>query len=215
MGENWLTAYSEAFAAWPQAVLFGGPIYPKLEGTPPPWLSRAIQNELFAGVYAFRDLGVDPVQLEFVGHKIPYGPNFAVRAEEQRAFVFDSRLGLRKKSNLRGEEIDVVARILNSGAEGRWVPQAPVQHVIPESFQTFSSLHRYFVGIGKLRVHNNPHFDGSALMGAPRWLWLAVPKAYMRFLAKRVIAPPETWCLDFRQAAILTGLLIGYRTATR
>ena len=34
----WLTAYCTAFKRWPDAAIFGGPVEPTFDGSPPPWL---------------------------------------------------------------------------------------------------------------------------------------------------------------------------------
>src|SRR5262249_32999269 len=76
---GWLAAYVDAFRRWPDAAVFGGPIEPWFDGTPPKWLSQ-IYNTI-AGVYAARDFGTEPVPLS--PNVIPWGANYAVRAREQ------------------------------------------------------------------------------------------------------------------------------------
>jgi glycosyltransferase involved in cell wall biosynthesis len=38
---GWLAAYADAFARWPQAAVFGGPIRARFDPPPPKWLLRA------------------------------------------------------------------------------------------------------------------------------------------------------------------------------
>lgn len=204
---RWLAAHADAFKSWPNAAVFGGHIFPKLKGKPPSWLLCALRDELFAGVYSHRDLGTEPIKLERVGHKIPYGPNFAVHTQVQRQYSYDARLGRRNNNNFRGEETDVILKILDSGAVGRWVPDAPVQDVIPQQFQTIKFLRHYFIAIGRLRAIRKPAPQSQLLFGAPRWLWCEVFASHLSLLVSRAFWPPEIWCLQFRQASVSWGQL--------
>src|SRR5947209_7995559 len=38
---GWLDAYRRAVERWPEAAVFGGPVRPRFEGTPPPWMSAS------------------------------------------------------------------------------------------------------------------------------------------------------------------------------
>src|SRR5918995_3785292 len=59
---DWLVAYAEAFRRWPDAALFGGPIEPWFDGTPPSWLQQIYPS--IAGVYAPRDFGTEPIPFQ-------------------------------------------------------------------------------------------------------------------------------------------------------
>lgn len=207
---RWLAAYADAYRAWPDAAVFGGPIFPELEEKQQAWLLRAIKHENIAGAFAFREFGPEYIKLTLEGNKIPYGPNFAVRAKEQQKFLYDPGLGRVATSDVRGEEVDVIQRILKSGAEGRWVPDAPVQHVIPEHMQTVGSLRRYYVGQGRFQVRVQLGFKSKPLFGAPRWLWRAAITTHIKYTLNRLFAKPEIWSQDLRRAAIFRGQLLEY-----
>lgn len=212
---HWLAAYVDAFRIWPDAALFGGPIVPKFEGTQQPWLLIALQDDRFADVYATRDLGAESINLDLAGNKIPYGANFSVRMKEQRQFSYNPKLGRSKYDNILGEETDVVSKLLNFGAEGRWVPNAPVRHVIPKHRQTEASLRYYFVGEGRTYVRNNPAHHSTSFLGVPRWLWRAAVTSHFRFYLKRLYAPPKIWSQELRQASIYWGQLLECIALTR
>ena len=59
---DWLVVYTDAFRRWPDAAVFGGPIQPWFDGTPPAWLRQVYPT--IAGVYAARDSwnGADSVR---------------------------------------------------------------------------------------------------------------------------------------------------------
>jgi hypothetical protein len=77
----------------------------------PKWLAG---NEAFKG-FAARDFGDKALPLSIPDLRLPFGPNFVVRATEQRAFSIQSRAWARTGPTAQGEEVDVVERILRSG----------------------------------------------------------------------------------------------------
>lgn len=215
VGPGWLVTYAEAFENWPGAAFFGGPIIPKFEGKPPAWLLMALQDDKFADAYCVRDLGAEPIEQYVEESMTPYGANFAVRMHEQRRFRYNPRLGLHKDDHIRGDETDVIKRILNCGFEGRWIPNAPVHHVIPKHRQTKSYVRDYFEGEGRGIVRHDPTVNLISFLGAPRWLWRAAVSSRFRFYLKRLIAPPEIWSQELRIASIYWGQLLEYRAIKR
>src|SRR3954466_9456793 len=74
---DWLAAYARAFERWPDASIFGGPIEPWWEGTPPAWLVEALPAA--AGGLAALNLGPEPVPLSCQNY--PFGANMAFRRD--------------------------------------------------------------------------------------------------------------------------------------
>jgi glycosyltransferase involved in cell wall biosynthesis len=200
---QWLSAYHEAFRAWPDAVFFGGPIVPEFEGTPPPWLPLALPH--VANAYASLDLGLDTIAL--TGESLPFGANFVVRAREQRLYEFDPALGRRDEQLLAGEEWAVLEKLLARGATGRWVPGARVRHVIPISRQSIGYLRRYYTGNGMSLACTRRVSGESMLFGRPRWAWREAVTQEIAYRAMRVLAQPERWSEHLRRASIAWGLL--------
>ncbi|MEE8513107.1 MAG: glycosyltransferase [Gammaproteobacteria bacterium] len=210
---GWLDAYVGAFRTWPNAAVFGGPIRPNFEGEPPAWLKNVIRGDDFTGMYALRDFGAEPFTLDVDKALIPYGANFAVRTEEQKKFRYDPHFGLCESDHIRGEETDVLSRILKSGSEGRWVPDASVLHIIPRDRQTVTYLRDYYVGCGRSFVRRHPEQSSSLFLGALKWLWrlLAALTSQTSYLIKRTVAPPEIWCRQLKKKSILWGKLLECR----
>lgn len=142
---GWLRAYGRAVRRWPEAAFFGGPIEPRFEGEPPPWLSANLSR--LAGVYAMRDLGPAPIELD--RFHVPWGPNMAVRADVERQVPYDPQLGLAGRDRIGGVETDHLRQIVDLGHRGWWVPEARVQHVIGANRLTVSHVRRYFEGLGR------------------------------------------------------------------
>jgi glucosyl-dolichyl phosphate glucuronosyltransferase len=207
---NWLVAYINAFRTWPNAALFGGPIKLKLEGNPPAWFPELLCDESFAAVYARRDLSNMPVKLNSKKWtSIPYGVNLCVRMREQRDFLYNPNLGRRKNRQIRGEETAVVEAIIDSGAEGWWVPGAIVHHVITEDLQTQAHLRRYFMGLGRTYVRAGPQDPNRTQACSFRALRLLLSalKWELRFQVNRLWSRPKIWFEDLRSASLRWGEL--------
>lgn len=200
---HWLSAYHDAFRAWPDAVFFGGPIAPEFEGTAPPWLLLALPH--VANAYASLDLGPDAIAL--TGGSLPFGANFVVRAGEQRLYDFDPALGRRNEQLLAGEEWAVLEQLLARGGTGRWVPGARVRHVIPSSRQSIAYLRRYYTGNGMSLARTRRVAGESMMFGRPRWAWREAVTQEIAYRARRALAQPERWSEHLRRASIAWGLL--------
>ena len=72
-----------------EAALFGGPIRPLYEGTPPRWL--VLGDPELRNPWGIRDLGDQVRRLTEEGNILPYGSNYAVHAVEQRRFRYTRR----------------------------------------------------------------------------------------------------------------------------
>lgn len=167
---EWLAAYCAAFARWPDAVLFGGPIAPRFEGDPPRWLRRSLRwvDKYFAA----RDFGPEPLPLA-LPKRLPYGCNYAIRMWEQRNLSYDPELGRQAgRLGLSGEETAVMEAILTSGERGWWVPDARVSHLIPPQRQTLAHLREHSRGDLVYRVRQvlrSREAPGLSLLGSCFW----------------------------------------------
>jgi glycosyltransferase involved in cell wall biosynthesis len=189
---GWLAAYDEAFRRWPEAAVFGGPITPRFEPPTPKWVVEG--RELIGAAFAERDFGDAVRPLGIDGNRIPYGPNFALRAREQRSFRYDPELGHATGRKRYGEEFDVVVRILRSGASGYWVPTAKVEHCIARQRQTVRYIRDYFAGQGETSTFlRAPEPPAQMLFGVPRWKWRLLAERWLRFRLHRVVSPPAIW----------------------
>jgi glycosyltransferase involved in cell wall biosynthesis len=208
---GWLRAYEAAIEAHPDAALFGGPIEPTFVGTPPAWFLRTWRR--FDNVFAARSpRGDGPITPDYV----PYGANFVVRADLQRAHRFDPVLGRQPGLVLRGgEETALVSALLRDGATGRWVEAAAVRHMVTRERQNRIHLARYFAGQG---------FEKTLRESPDRAAWLRRQTADARALARLALrfgwlswrGEPEAWVPVLIEASRTFGRLSGRtRTARR
>jgi glucosyl-dolichyl phosphate glucuronosyltransferase len=183
---NWLAAYVVAFRRHPEAAVFGGRIFPMLEGPTPAWFAMAKDRWPLETILAARNFGDDIVPVTLQGGREPYGANFALRAFEQRQNKYNPRLGVSPTQWRVGEETDVIYRILTSGGTGWWVPDSKVYHLVPRKRQTLRYVFHYFFLSGETSAYlvcEHPH--DNYITGhetSPPPLTLETPGIYRRLL---------------------------------
>lgn len=204
---EWLSAYRQAFAATPDASLFGGPISAFFEGTPPAWLARTLPR--IGGAFALRDLGDEPLRLRTEGLAVPFGANYAVRTAEQRRYPYRAELGRQpRNAAIVGEEVDVMTRMLGAGAIGWWVPGARVQHRIPRERQTMRYLRRQLAGYGQYLAWQDARQERPTRDDTLRAVGRAVV-AELRYRVRRITSSPDRWIDDLIVASETWGRLRG------
>ena len=167
--EDWLAAYARAFRRHPEAAVFGGRIDPKLEPPTPAWFAKLLHLWPITDIVAARDFGNQPIPLSFEQGVVPWGANYAVRAEEQRGHLYDPQLGVSPNQRRSGEEAQVMFEILQGGATGWWVPDSRVFHIYPPHRQSLEYFRQHYVAIGESQAYldstRDTHFmnrDGRA-----------------------------------------------------
>ena len=198
---DWLAAYVRAAVRHPEAAVFGGPVRPRFEGTPPPWLSAAWRE--IGAAFAARDLGGEPFELDG-GGELPYGANYVVRTREQRLFPYDPALGRRQAGGALGEETAVIRAILAAGGTGWWVPDASVEHWIPEERQTIRYLRTYYALQGKT-FYKWDVDGGPTFRGRPLRLWLRILRAELAYARARLSGDPHRWLKTLAEASMVRG----------
>jgi glucosyl-dolichyl phosphate glucuronosyltransferase len=205
---DWLAAYADGMAAHGDGVFFGGTISPFFAERPPEWLQRAWPH--VSGAYAVREC--DQRQRALDADFLPFGANFMVRGDVQQQYVYRTDIGRIGDGQLRGDELDVVRRILAAGGKGYWLPQARVQHIIPSERLTLPWLRAYYRGAG-MTAEQLEH-------GAPRgrrlatWrLWQRAISSELEFRWLRLAGGPERWIRKMARAQYLWGRLEQRRAA--
>ena len=203
-GTGWLREYARAFAQHPDAAVFGGPVRPSFEGSPPAWLT-AIWPQV-CSAYGIRDLGAAVAPL--APHGLPFGSNYAVRRAEQVRHRYDPRFGRNRDALIGGEEVAVLDAILCEGGLGWWLPDAPVDHWIPRARQTTRYLERYYHAQGKVALRRSPErADGKPeLFGRPLWLWRQALEAEATYRRDRALRAPEGWVPSLVRASTAWGM---------
>ena len=207
---DWLRAYADAFNKWPAASIFAGAIDPWFEGTPPRWLSEVFDQ--VANAYAALDHG--PIGFALDRETYPYGANMALKRASHLREPYDTRLGPRPNSGIRGEEMMLVRRLLANGDTGRWVPEARVRHFIPTKRQTLPYLQEYFFGSGEvLGMVGEKEADQRLVFGRPLWLWKEAVVSELGYRFGRIFRQPREWIGAFKTANVARGRLKTYASA--
>jgi glycosyltransferase involved in cell wall biosynthesis len=208
---GWLAAYVEAFRRWPEAAVFGGRIIPRYEEPVVKWMSEV--ETLIGGAHARRDdLGDYGLPLSVAENRVPYGANFAVRITEQRAFRYNSELGAGPDQHRVAEEIDLIERIMQSGASGYWVPTARIDHCIGRERQTTRYIARHFAACGESDAFRTRETAASGLLfGAPRRLWVRLGGKWLLYHVHRRISPAPVWVVHLTGYALAWGTIRYWR----
>jgi hypothetical protein len=102
-------------------------------------------------------------------------------------------------------------RLLNSGATGRWVPEARVRHFIPPNRQTLAYLGEYFFGSGEVLGMLGRNDAGERrFFGRPLWLWKEALVAELSYRVGRLFRAPENWIEPFQRANVARGQIKRY-----
>jgi len=212
---QWLAEMLAAARSRPEYSFFGGPIEPWFEHDPPLWLLDNWPS--INGAFAFRDLGTE--QFEFDLKRLPYGANYAMRTKVQREFPYNPKLGRVATGEIRGEETDVLHKLLAAGHRGWWVPTSKVKHFIPAERLTLDYIRRFFHGIGQtefIRKGSQANRQSITPWERPRTLINAL-QAEMRYRYYSTFRPQKTkrWVNSLVRSSRLWGHLAACNAAMK
>jgi glycosyltransferase involved in cell wall biosynthesis len=206
VSRTWLAEYWRAFSRFPDAALFGGPIVPWYAVEPPTWVSPSL--EVAGGHFAVLRIPDDAGPIE--DHPLPFGANMAARREAHEAHPFDTRLGARPGLRLVGEETAFIRKVLQAGGSGRWVPDARVQHYIPEHRMTLRFMRQYYYGTGATIARMNETNRKRGWAGRPLWLWRQAIENECKYQVRRFTSGPEMCISNLILASTAWGQLVHY-----
>ena len=193
---DWLAAYARGARDYPEASFFGGKIIPIFESRQPPWLINTWEK--CQSVYAARDLGNE--EFELIPDQFPFGANFAVRANVQRNFDFDTSFG-RKAGRMLGEdEIGILRRMTEQGHTGIWLPRAKLNHFVTMDRATPQYVGEYFVGQGQANV-----LKGRPTMPSKSSAFRIALHHRCCYLLKRNFKQPDEWVSHLIRSSIAWG----------
>jgi glycosyltransferase involved in cell wall biosynthesis len=190
---DWLCAYERLVEAHaPDA--FGSRIEVLFEGERPTWLRDDLLG--FLGQLNRSD---EVVPLTGRGNSF-YGGNFGFRrAVCERIGNFDADLGRKGADNTGGEEVDFYRRLLDSGFQVWWTPQAVIHHRIEAE-----KLNRgYFLDLH----YRQGRMEGQRKRGQASRL----PPAYLLpQLGRALKAMLQQWAAEGREATVRREMNVAY-----
>lgn len=177
---GWLRAFADAFAAHPDAAIFGGIVLPMYEPPVVPWFAAA--EDQLRTLLAYRNFSgaVDPARM-------PFGACYAVRMAEQRRFAYDPELGVAPGRRIGGEETAVLEAIYAAGGRGIWVEGGIVDHIISQDRQTIAYIVQFYRSHGLQHPDRPRAPDWLRIAGVPFDLMTNIPVRYARYRLKRAL----------------------------
>lgn len=208
---EWLNAYAEAAARWPDAQYFAGPVRPDFAAPPPQWVARSA--DLLRGPLSTCDYG--PTERLLAPNEPPIGANMGFRLEAIRGIGFRPELGRTAGQLQSGDDTVAVHQVRAAGGAGVWIPAAHLQHHVPTRRMTAAYVWEWFYwqGISSQRIEGVPD-GGRKVFGIPGWILKAFVKSRLKSVARRP-GRGRTWVKQLAAAAHYRGLIAGLREAAR
>ena len=209
--KRWLVEYADAYRKYPEASFFGGTVDPLFESEPPTWITRNL--DILQGIFAIRQFGSDSRPFRpLVPLEMPFGANMAIPRTIHQSFCFNTELGPARDSQIRGEEVDLVERLVASGLHGVWVGAARVQHFIPACRLSRKYVAKWYFGIGRTiyrldRMNGRNNDESCPKFGPfPRYL---LRRVFEKSMISLVLLPwhSKSWLRAFEKAWITRGML--------
>lgn len=199
---DWLAAFALAFAQHPQAAFFGGRVSPDWGGATPRWF-RAETAEQFAGVLVAFDRGETTRPLG-ADEPLPIGASLAFRLEAlRRCGPFRTDLGVVGRGRGRGEETELLQRLVAGGRRGAYVGEARCRHPVRRDALKLRPLYAYGVESGVAFRRMTPVGDEQRSPGVSGYL--------LRGLYQLLKGRGDR----FRQCVMMAGVAAGARREAR
>jgi glycosyltransferase involved in cell wall biosynthesis len=208
---GWLSAYVSAFDRRPDAAVFGGPIRPHFDVSPPAWLAHGVSH--VGEAYGMRVTPGQEAEISIESNQFPFGANFAIRTRELHQHPFDTSLGRTPTSAfLGGEEIGVIKAVLSSGRSGWWLPDAVLDHRVRVEQMTMDYVQKYYVGIGCWMGLSDAKQAYRRVLGYPAWMVREYAVVRIRDLLRSARGHGRQDLARKKSEWILRGRLIASRT---
>jgi hypothetical protein len=164
-----------AAARWPDHSIFAGRVVPRVPPDAPEWIREHWFTE---AAYARFELP----QGEGPSEKLPFGPNFMVRARAMAGLRYDEDVGPDASPDyVSGSETELLQRLTRRGERIVYVPGALVEHVVRPEQLSVKWLHdrsyrhgRCLVALGFVQQN-----DGPRVGGVPLGIWVRLAKEWL------------------------------------
>jgi glycosyltransferase involved in cell wall biosynthesis len=206
---GWLASFVIAIREHPEASIFGGPIDPWFISAPDPALVSAFP------ALARGFCGIDESIFRTSGG-VPFGANMGFRRAALAHHRFRIDLGHSSGFQGGGEEVELIRRLLESGATSVWCAGMRLQHCVEPKRMTLDYLKRLYHDSGRKEVRlgvvrPTPPF----LAGMPRWMvrkWVeaALKQGYYTITGRR-----ERAMASLRERIGMAGMMAECRELSR
>ena len=124
-------------------------------------------------------------------------------------------MGLKGKDPTRGEETELMDRLLAAGRKGMYVPGAVVHHCNPRNRMTEKYVRLWFKGDGMVQVRRGQIPLDKLWFGAPRWVYRRYLVEGLKYVLMRWTRPPAIWLRAEIRMATAWGMICEARRRTR
>lgn len=212
--KNWLVNLLDAVRRHPEADFFGGKIFPRWERKPPRWLEEHA-NGLLNCVMVSYDRG-DREYFFSWDELLPFGANLLIRRSVfDKGFAFNEEMGLKGKDPARGEETELMDRLIAKGHKGLFVPTAIVHHRNAPHRMREKYVREWYKGDGMVHVRRGEVEMKALLCGAPRWLYRQLIQTAFGYALTRWTRPSDVWLRYEMRMASTWGMICESRRRTR
>jgi glycosyltransferase involved in cell wall biosynthesis len=165
---DWLLRLRHAADVHPEFSIFGGPILPRWEVPPPPWVKWVPQGAAYAVTDPTWEEG--PIAASSV-----WGPNTAIRSAVFKAGIdFNSQIGPSGNNYAQGGDTELTRRLESLGHRAWHVHDAIVEHFVRQEQLDLAWVMRRATrhGRGEFRLGQIHELASRrVLFGAPRYLY--------------------------------------------
>lgn len=199
---GWLEAWVTGFRDFPEADFYGSDIAVRFDVDPPGWVLAGWER--LGSLFAERRTPGHGQEVS--ADYLPFGANYAVRAEVQRGSRYDPTLGRAGDGLAGGEETTLLLGWLQAGRVGRWIEGAGLVHRLgPERYELPRLRRQIRSGACLLQPEPRATVDGPPMSTwAIRRQWI---RAEIRWRVYRWLGSPERWVDAFVAAASWRGRL--------
>ena len=183
--KDWVDAIAQSMGEW-SADAVGGRIVPLWQSRPPSWIENSVRVKGHCyGVMEFPEAR----RLSFPMTGLPqiWGSSMAFRREALGAAEpFNPLRGVTGARLWRGEEVEVLNRLLEQGRRVVYDPRIVVWHEIPVGRMERRYVRRLFFHTGEGESLAGRPMPGPRVLGVPRWLVRMVVERFLVYARSRI-----------------------------
>ena len=183
--KDWVDAIEQSMREW-SADAVGGRIVPHWESRPPSWIENSVRVKGHCyGVMEFSETRT--LSFPMTGTPQVWGSSMAFRREALGAVEpFNPLRGVTGQRLWRGEEVEVLNRLLEQGRRVVYDPRIVVWHQISARRMERRYVRRLFFQTGEGESLAGRPMPGPRVLGVPRWLVRAVVAHFLAYARARV-----------------------------
>jgi len=189
---HWLASLWDASRQYPEAIVFGGRVLPRWEGSPPDWMLQNCKT-ILSGVAVSFDIG-DVARFLKPEEGVFYGVNMAFRSGVfHSGHKFREDIGMTGDQPLPGDETWLIKRILADGGKAIYLPSAVIYHRNQQERMTEQYVRKWFIGEGISQIRLGDVDMSHSWFGIPRYMWRKLIENALKYGCTRWTRSSDVW----------------------